>query len=234
MPKLLYANGCSMTYGAELGGIGPKAETEEEDKYRLEHSWPTQLGKMLNVKKTINDGWAGCSNDSILRRTFNWFGSYKGKPEDIFVVIGWTGPGRREVRLDGGGWVSIIPEWIPPNYPMKKITKFYNKFLYDELHSLLLSFSYFISLQSYFKLNRIPYLFFNAIHCFHQKYNNELIHYHNLLDKKNFYGFDEGDIMFNITKEFPCGPMLHPLEKGHKEWAKVLYNYIQKEELLND
>lgn len=234
MPKLLYANGCSMTYGAELGGIGAKAYTEEEHKYRLEHSWPNQLGKMLKVEKTINDGMAGCSNDSILRRTFSWLGSYKGNTDDLFIAIGWTGPGRREVRLNGGGWVSIIPTWLPPKYPMKQITKFYRKYLYDELHTLILTFTYMIGLQSYLKLNNIPYIFFNAIHCFHHKYYEELSNYHNLIDKKHFYGFDEGDIMFTMVKEFPCGPMLHPLEEGHKEWAKVLYHYIQKEDILND
>lgn len=232
---LLYANGCSMTYGAELGGMGSFAETERENKYRIEHAWPNQLGKLLNMQ-SINDAKGGSSNDRITRTTLEWISKYRSEGKDLtklFVVIGWSGEQRREFLSNRGEWYDLLPHWIPKNNkPIAKITKIYIRYFFNRQADVIRSTIHFITLQSFFKVHNIPYLFFNALHEYILKdFNTEAKHLYKLIDFRRFYLVDGG--MYKNSQEYPVGPNNHPLEKGHKVWANQLYDCIIKRGLLN-
>jgi hypothetical protein len=82
---LLLANGDSFTYGYEL-----------PNKY---DAWPYVLGKTLNFD-VINYGICSGSNDYIRRTTLEYLLSNNPKPEEIFVIIGWSSEIRWEGFLD--------------------------------------------------------------------------------------------------------------------------------------
>ena len=237
---LLYANGCSMTYGAELAGVDPFPETEEQDNYRIEYSWPNQLGKLLNME-SVNDGWPGASNDKIFRTSINWISNYISQtkdPSNLFVVIGWSTPERKEIRTDDGLWFDILPLVEPfkgtPKY-LKKLTKLYKIHFFNETADTVRTMLHILSMQSFLQIYEIPYLFFNALHLyFPGNWEDTIQPYTNLLDFKHIYYRNGGMYMYCFKHKYKQGPNKHPLEEGHKAWAKKLYDYIIKEGLLND
>jgi hypothetical protein len=82
---ILYANGCSWTWGAGL-----------EESIRDKSAWPAQLAKILNADY-VNEG-AGCgSNQRIVRTTFNWLSKQSQETlKETLAVIQWTDEARYE------------------------------------------------------------------------------------------------------------------------------------------
>jgi hypothetical protein len=88
----------------------------DNDAYRLPKVWPGKLSIKLPGVEVINKGFAGSSNDRILRETVN---DVLGllttkKPEDIYVIIGWSSPERKDffyrpLGERGGAWDTVYP-----------------------------------------------------------------------------------------------------------------------------
>lgn len=100
--KLIYANGDSWTAGDivdpdKFGDQNQYAMHPDNDGYRLPRVWPHKLGKLLN-KEVLNKAVAGSSNDAIVRNTVNDVLGLlnKYKPEELFVIIGWSSPERKD------------------------------------------------------------------------------------------------------------------------------------------
>lgn len=85
----LVANGCSFTEGYYL-----------DDKTM---SWPSCLGKMLNVN-VHNLAVGGGSNDRIFRTSVEHL--HLAQDTDL-LIIGWTGIGRSEIPLHNGSYLKI-------------------------------------------------------------------------------------------------------------------------------
>lgn len=88
---ILYANGCSFTWG---GSLEPHFTNDEE---RLALCWPAQLGTLLGANEVVNLGEGCGSNQRILRTTFDWLSQQT--PErlaDTVAVIQWTDSSRYE------------------------------------------------------------------------------------------------------------------------------------------
>lgn len=216
---ILYANGCSMTYGHEL-----------ENMY---DAWPYRLAQNLNLNNCVNDGKPGSSNDRIVRTTISWTANYLNQNDNKpFVVVGWSAPSRYECIIDDQ-WVDIIPQWMPKhNKNIAEATIAYLTHFSDNISDTTRTLNYYVLLQSWLKINKIPYLFFNALHCYYSEAENylEIIKH---IDKKRFYNFHNQNFCFHtFAKPFRSGPKGHPLEEGHLEWAKVLSNYISTNNLL--
>lgn len=111
--KLLYANGCSNTFGFELGeelfqndyaerGIinifhknpskQPNFFIPEHIEYMKNNSYAKIFSNYLNVENYQNDSLVGSSNERILYVTYNSILNLlkKYKSNDIFVLIGFT------------------------------------------------------------------------------------------------------------------------------------------------
>tara|TARA_R110000803_G_C11989103_1_gene321690 strand:- start:72 stop:992 length:921 start_codon:yes stop_codon:yes gene_type:complete len=113
--KTLLVNGCSHTAGSEI-----------EYAYQgscYHKAWPKHLGDLMKVKEVVNIAHPGASNDTIFRTTQDWIidnvilGGEKdfesvpeqGKntesrkpkylPEDIIVILFWSGVDRYEVYV---------------------------------------------------------------------------------------------------------------------------------------
>jgi len=265
----LYANGCSLTWGDELATIilsdkGKNYDKNRWDKiaatrppgcdeyqstsvlisdneeYRLAHSWPGQLSKLLDCEDFENDGFPGGSNKRILRTTLDWILYNKERHKDLFVVIGWTYHNRIEI------WDQPTKSYKQYNLNLNKnMDKDEAKFIegywqrtYNEYERLSNFFQEVIILQSFLKSYEIDYLFFNAIQDFKDiKRNMDLFVFKHLIkeiDQKRYFMLEAGNFLNWALEEnkYPHGPGYHPLEKGHAEWAKVLYKYINENNLV--
>ena len=100
---IIYCDGDSWTAGdivdPELFGDDlTKVNDPRNTPYRLSKVWPGML-----AYETINESEAGSSNDAIVRRVYrNVLNLLKeNKPEDLFVIIGWSSPERKDFYYDG-------------------------------------------------------------------------------------------------------------------------------------
>lgn len=126
--------GDSWTYGIELFDptLGPQKNYfpilhKEHHTFRNSNTWAAQLGSLLGASEIINLGWPGASNDTIIRCLMHWLtteGYLNGRDSrDLFVVIGWTSPERKDLFLDDvnlvkrwpycidKGWTTLYPWW---------------------------------------------------------------------------------------------------------------------------
>ena len=69
----IFVNGCSITWGAELEGLGhDSVHSESATKIREEKRYSTILGNKLNAE-VVNIAQSGVSNDWIVEKTISWF-----------------------------------------------------------------------------------------------------------------------------------------------------------------
>jgi len=229
---ILYANGCSMTYGAELGGetiINGIGVEEHNPDFRKKNVWPSILGELLKVEKTFNDAVGGAGNDRMFRTTMEWTSNYlqNNNGKDLFVIIGWSAPERTEYRINDE-WRNILSHFSPTNVPQNVIDlqKFHVNEMMDERKDYTTSINYMLALQSWLQTNSIPFLFFNALHIHWPKIKEVQI-LRNYIDRSRYYKFDDRDFcMFTFCDKYPRGPRNHTLEEGHRTWANHLAQYI--------
>jgi len=229
---ILYANGCSMTYGAELGGEtvtnGVSVEEHNPD-FRKKNAWPSILGKLLKVEKTFNDAIGGGGNDRMFRTTMEWTSNYlqDNDGKDLFVVIGWSAPERTEYRIDNE-WINILPNFSPIHVLQNvvELQKFHVNNIMNDRRDYTASINYMLALQSWLQINLIPFVFFNALHVYWPKIK-EINILRTYIDRNSYYKFDDRDFcMHSFCQDYPCGPRQHPLDEGHRQWANTLHRYI--------
>lgn len=96
-PKIIIAAGCS--HGSGFGNTIANEQSSED----FEHSWPNQLGKILDIP-TINLSNPGQSNWSIYTNLqaeiLNTIKIYGFAAQEIMVVVGWTEFSRSEYITD--------------------------------------------------------------------------------------------------------------------------------------
>ena len=83
--KILYTNGCSLTYGTD--------SVDDQSKWK-DHSWPAYLSSRLEYQ-CVNNAVENCSNQSILRRSLH---DLENNDYNL-AVIGWTNQNRFEIDL---------------------------------------------------------------------------------------------------------------------------------------
>jgi len=175
--KTLLCFGDSWTSGHEMN---PACESEdifhqEHVDYRSKGKWPDELGKISNAH-AINLGIPGCSNDGILRQcieyiTLNYL--HDDIPvNDIFVIVGWSSPCRKEVIVhDSDGiyystlWPNVANEH---NYPssMQELYEVHVKYFWSEQEIYNRHVHHNIHLQSFLKSHGIKFLMFDAFYEF--------------------------------------------------------------------
>ena len=196
MKKIILCDGDSWTAGDI---IDPKLEKAgltyindpKNDKYRLPKVWPHKLGKLLSIVPGLEDieVWnaavAGCSNDAIVRRvvenTFKLLDDYK--PEEIFVVVGWSSPERKDFHYDYDGvkhWETFYPHAILDPEQLGRRTKDQQEFYKSYVKYYWNEEEYFsryihnnLYLHYFLKVNNIQHMFFDAF------YQTEFGHHHN-------------------------------------------------------
>lgn len=165
MKPILYTNGDSVVWGAEL---------ENKQKERFSNLVSSELGWV-----DCNNASAGVSNDYIYRQTMrdvsHWLDTKKCwseetgwiESDDMFVIVGWTSPTRFE-------W------WDAGKYEQERLWLEYDKWGDNDLDkqtnldfvlsqtdiipSYIRTFNHIIGLSSFLDLYGIPYYFFNVFY----------------------------------------------------------------------
>lgn len=211
--KQLLTIGDSFTFGDELS-----------DRFQ---AWPYKVASD-NGFEVHNMGQSGCSNSSILRRCIE---ELAVNNYDL-VIVGWTSPGRVEWKDAVGVAYDVWPGYqvsTSSNTECPWRTKLVD---YISIHH---SPEYFyeqylihvISLQSYFRANRIKYCMIDVRQSdYYRSVGQEL---HGQLDKlidydtfiqKNTVGMTE--IAGNLK-----APGGHPNANGHKRIANEITKHIR-------
>lgn len=233
---ILYANGCSMTFGAEL--VPHNLEHEPKHiEYREYHSWPGQLGEIIGATKVVNEAIGGGSNDRIVRTALDYFSSLSDdEVSEYYVVIGWSGAIRTEFSpVNNTGQVQYIPYHINPRYDSikqsfpKKVKDFvllYERYACCEEHAYIKSNHLIIGLQNYLIMRGIRYLFFDALH-----HNGDIRQDTSMVDQRRFIDFTNpysNMYRWIVENRYPQKPEGHPSETGHRAWAEYLHRYMQE------
>ena len=116
MKKILYANGCSFTFGMEI--LGDDDDTLENKQF----AYPAEIGKLLNINQIRNASYCGATNEFIFRKTIENLLEMEelgNNPRDTFVVIGWTSINRAE--LSGLDWtINAVRDKLLHNLKLKE------------------------------------------------------------------------------------------------------------------
>ena len=213
--KMLYANGCSWTAGADL-----------EDPSNT--AWPILLSKKMEVD-VFNAGLGGGSNDRILRTTIQFTKDWMetNNPTELFVGIMWTSMYRTEVPFEenknlhyeaiqfGNPWYTGYWKEYKDNWVHKHVIDEDQLFQYSKT---------VISLWLYLKHHNIPFLFMDSFNSV--SYSTALSAYLGVHDDSRI---DQSFGEYISKNKLKLGKTNHPLEDAHAGWATYLYeNAIHK------
>lgn len=210
---LLYANGCSMTFGDELGPVGSPICNDR--------AWPQYLGNLMGIP-VVNDAAPGASNDRIVRRTTAYIAQFLAHhpADELRVVIGWTFPIRREFHdAIEDHWYNFVPSDSKSAGPL---TPLYCPTFCSQEESIGRHFAQMLSVQGMLKEHRIPYAFFTAI--WEREPRPEV--YQRLIDYSRYYRPDINFYVWAVQNHYAFGPHGHPLETAHRDWAQALYQAL--------
>lgn len=229
---ILLTDGDSWTWGCEIssphmlniqdpeGLISPNRFKEgyadyhpENDEYRTSRIWPTLLSKSLGMS-LVNIAWPARSNDSIIQCTTAWILKYLkdgGNPNDLFVVVGFSSPERKNIILEDTDnklwfqtfWPAMQGVDIYQTPATKKYFNFYVSHLFLEIEYLERFITQCFNLHLLLKNHNIKHLFFNAFFQyrreFYESFKEQNIH--SLLDElsqlNNIAGWSEGTYLFS-------------------------------------
>ena len=239
MKKILYVNGCSHCCGAEISYVGSHRTPED-----LELSWPGQLSKKYNVIHK-NDALSGQGNQSIYSNTVHSILDLlkRYRPEEIFVIIGWSGFERTDYIYEDKRYMFIpgtetgsksFDHWPSE---VKQAFKYwilgcdFNNDLMNQ--TALLYFSMRIFLEKY----NVDYYFINTVHPYFMPTKNLLheldnhsvnMHILNLLKQDTNYlePFNNDMAYYQYMKARHNGHIEgrnhHFLEHAQREWAELI------------
>lgn len=209
--------GDSFTYGDEL-----------EDRTS---AWPQQLANKLGYQ-LINYGQSGTCNDSMLRKLVEFLSDPIESDDVGLVVIAWSNPGRKEYADESGVftiWPGARPDRFWKYQPWREdLVDYINEYHNSEwlCKNYLINV---ISAQAILKERNIPYLMLDIM--FNQYYKTlhlvPLAPMVNLVDAKNYIGWNNSGMAEWVGKRIKRGPGGHFLEEGHQIVADKIYNYYE-------
>ena len=227
MPRTLYANGCSMTYGSDLADDQHGQCVSHPRRFRL--AWPGQLAPLVGARRVYNNGYPSSSNDRIVRTTLRWIADWLNAgndASDLLVVIGWSSPMRREFRI-GGVWRQIVPHHDYSDIEADILARVYRELAWDTVESCVRFASQVLLMQAYLERLGIEYLFFDALETLtsaRASCADEVQPYLSRVDRSRYMGFLQPDGDFAAM-----GPILerrHPTAQEHAEWARRLAQFM--------
>ncbi|MGF6813065.1 lysophospholipase L1-like esterase [Paraburkholderia sp. Clong3] len=237
---LLYANGCSMTYGYELID-DPHTHVCLDDVYREAHAWPARLAARLGDWRVVNDSIPGGSNDRILRTTIKWMLNYlaaegEAGRQRLLVVIGWSDPMRREYFIDDD-WKQTIPYHDYPDQPsLNRLNAIYREVAWNDHESAARFATQALALQAFMQHHGVRFLFFDALKSCQETFapaRAEVAHVR-AIDSRTYLHFANcgGSMASILSAVTPNWKGRHPAEDGHDYWAGLLADHLQREDLL--
>jgi lysophospholipase L1-like esterase len=236
--KVLFANGCSMTYGSELCEAVSGRELSGAEREAA--AWPGRLGHYLGAEEVVNCGEPSGSNDRIVRTTITWllerFSRSGTKPEHIFVAIGWTSPMRREFYVDGA-WRQIVPYHNHQPDKLDRLVRVYRETAWNDFECGIRFLTQVVALQSILKLHGVPYVFFDALSPALEATlaagdNGRVLA--QSIDRGRYMGANDanGCMADVLQNEAPKWNGKHPGQDGHDAWARRIGAFVHQRSLV--
>lgn len=141
------------------------------------NTWPTFLKEKLKFENSIDTGLGATGNKFIKMRLMYEITNYliNNKPEDLFVVVTWSGPNRNcffvyneDINLVPDHEWSINPnnfdkssigKWVLINHHWSfKLNKIYYEHIENEHNSLIETLHHIHDLQNFLNINKIDYI----------------------------------------------------------------------------
>ncbi len=186
--KIILTEGDSWTAGDI---IDPKLEARgitnidhrDNDAYRLPKVWPDKLSKLTNIE-VRNTSHAGSSNDGIEKRVISQVGNLlqKYNSDEIFVIVGWTSPERKDFyyknvmdESDDGRWETIYPASPAIHEPsdgFEEFTKLYTTYFWNKEEYIMRYLIQNINIHNYLNSQNIKHVFFDAFYETFEATNN--------------------------------------------------------------
>lgn len=237
---MLYANGCSFTYGTGLA---------HKDK-----AWPYELAERLGFDRseTITEAQRGVSNQYVVRNTITTVSELIADGKRPFIAIGMTAPSRREHFIESKNTlVHNIPSHEyhgnimldeQTNRDLDLFNTLYMKHFWSPMYDFHTYLIQVLQLQSFFLQNDLEYVIFNSLNLTP-----------NLLEPTKFTELCEQADMGPVYKQLDITRIyeeqtlftymydnkkffqvegderyMHPDEECHKEWADILFKDIER------
>jgi len=237
---MLYANGCSFTYGTGLAN--------------KETAWPYELAELLGFdrQETKTEADRGVSNFYIVRTAIKTISDMLANGERPFVAIGLTTPNRKEHFIEDK---NLLIHNIPAieyhgnirldantNDDLKKLNELYMKHFWSPVYDFHQYLINVITLQNFLKNAELEYVLFNSLNLTP-----------NLIDPTRFSDICKTYEMENVMKQIDMQYLyedqtfftymydlnlyydiegdekfLHPNDVAHKDWAKIIFDDIER------
>lgn len=231
---ILFANGCSWTWG---GGLEGWFENHEE---RLKLLWPHHLGNKIGADKVINLAEGCGSNQRIVRTTFDWLASQsKEDLENTIAIIQFTEPSRYEYYQPSNSndenenfserWIKAKANCIlGPNESNPTALMVRSNDLriatYTEIDGIYLLLRDCLALEALFKKYNVKYYFWsfvNRIYAYPDHFKEYFLNNFPWID--NGYHYD--------WKYEPLSPTdNHPSINGHIQLSEIIHAKIKEYE----
>ncbi|MDA9373811.1 hypothetical protein N9R43_00295 [bacterium] len=237
---MLYANGCSFTYGT---GLADKSK-----------AWPFELAERLGLDRsdTITEAQRGVSNQYIVRNTITTVSDLLAEGKKPFCAIGLTAPSRREHFIEA---TNTLIHNVPAheyhgnimldeqtNRDIDLFNTLYMKHFWSPVYDFHQYLIHMLTLQNFFKNAGLEYVIFNSLNLTP-----------NLLEPTKFTELCEQADMTNVVKQLDMTRLyeqqtfftymhdnelyfktegderyMHPDEQAHADWADILLEDINK------
>jgi|688.fasta_scaffold04670_18 hypothetical protein len=205
----IVTNGCSFTEG---NGLANKEE-----------SWPHRLAQRLGVD-VVNIGKGGSANDTILRRTYEYFYEDIHNNNHPLYVIMFSAITRKERWFEGKKEYGTYDTFQKDPGSVDYVLNYNMDYFYKR------TMLYKSALRNLFQLHDVPYMFSLAIETLNGTEKDSMYekmskqapnHFSILCGDKN----DIGDLA-HITEGSPLTPCGHWEREGHTAVAHHLYTKI--------
>lgn len=237
---MLYANGCSFTYGT---GLADKSK-----------AWPFELAERLGLDRndTVTEAQRGVSNQYIVRNTITTVSDLLAEGKKPFCAIGLTAPSRREHFIEA---TNTLIHNVPAheyhgnimldeqtNRDIDLFNTLYMKHFWSPVYDFHQYLIHILTLQNFFKNAGLEYVIFNSLNLTP-----------NLLEPTKFTELCDQADMNNVVKQLDMTRMyeqqtfftymhdnelyfktegderyMHPDEQAHADWADILLEDINK------
>ncbi len=210
----LFSNGCSFLTPRPKDGVDTFVSNELAKKYNAD---------------LINLAMGGRGNNRISFSTKVWF--EQNKPKDIFAVIGWSSQHRNDY-ITNDGWKAGRIEGTDLTWrtwkTLDNVTFIDQQRGWDIENNATISFlDHVFDLQNYFYRKKIPYVMYNALPNVLINGSKDSKVIYDALDMNRFFEPKTSHYEFVLDKKLIVSPNdPHPSVQGHEQWASMLKEFI--------
>ena len=231
---MLYANGCSFTYGT---GLADKSK-----------AWPFELAERLGLDRTetVTEAQRGVSNQYIVRNTITTVSDLLAEGKKPFCAVGMSAPSRREHFIEA---TNTLIHNVPAheyhgnimldeqtNRDIDLFNTLYMKHFWSPVYDFHQYLIHILTLQNFFKNAGLEYIIFNSLNltpnlleptkftelCEQADMNNVLtqLDMTRVYEQQTFFTYMHDNELYFKTEGDER--YMHPDEQAHADWADIL------------